>query len=219
MLDNEIKDVLYKRGADIVRFIDISQLSTEQTQGFSKAILFCMVLSRKYITDMRNNLQLDHDEFVEKEHKTDELADWLAAYIQQKGYYAYSQSEENNMKSGNYEEKTWSSILPHKTIARIAGLGFIGKNNLLVTQDYGCAFSMCTVLTDAPISAESYPIVFSKCGKCDVCKKVCPANAIHGNEWSLSGGRKTVIDVFKCNCALKCMVNCPWTLKYAGQKE
>jgi epoxyqueuosine reductase len=210
-MDTELKNALYERGADIVRFVDISELSTKQTQGFSKAILFCMVLSRKFITDMRNNSQTDHDEFVEKEHMTDVLADWLAAHIHQKGYRAYSQSEENHIKSGNYDEKTRSSILPHKTIARIAGLGFIGKNNLLVTQDYGCAFSMCTVLTDAPISAESYPIVSSKCGECDICKKVCPAKAIHGNEWTLSGGREAVVDVFKCICPLKCMVNCPWT--------
>jgi epoxyqueuosine reductase len=218
-MDAEIKNALYERGADIVRFVDISGLPAKQTQGFCKAILFCKALSRKFIIDMRNNLQIEHDEFVEKEHETDELADWLAAYIRQKGYRAYSQSEQNHMKNGNYDEETRSSILPHKTIARAAGLGFIGKNNLLVTQDYGCTFSMCTVLTDAPISAESHPAFFSKCGKCDVCKKACPAQAIHGNEWTLNGGREAVVDVSKCICTLKCMVNCPWTLRYARQKE
>ncbi len=121
-MDTELKNALYERGANIVRFVDISELPTEQTQGFPKAILFCMVLSRKFITDMRNDLQTDHDEFVEKEQKTDELADWIAAYINQKGYRAYSQSEKNNMESGNYDEKTRSSILPHKTIARTADI-------------------------------------------------------------------------------------------------
>lgn len=218
-MDTELKNALYERGADIVRFVDISELPERQTQGFPKAILFCMVLSRKFITDMRKDLQIDHDEFLEKEHITDELADWLAEYIHQKGYCAYSQSEQNNAKSGNFEKETRTSTLPHKTIARMAGLGFIGKNNLLVTQDYGCAFSMCTVLTDAPITAESHPIVPSKCGKCDICKNVCPAQAIQGNEWTLSGDREALVDVFKCNCPLKCMLNCPWTLKYAGQKN
>lgn len=218
-MEKELRSLLYKRGADIVRFVDISGLATTQTQGFSRAILFCMKLSKEYILGVRDNLQMDYDDFVEKEHKTDELADWLATYIQQKGYHAYSQSEQNNMKSKNFDQETRSSVLPHKTIARIAGLGFIGKNNLIVTQEYGCAFSMCTVLTDAPISAESYPVVLSKCGECDICKKVCPANAIHGNEWTINGGRENVVDVFKCNCAQKCMMNCPWTLKYARKKE
>ncbi len=45
-MDDELKDALYKRGADIVRFVDISELKAKQTQGFTKAILFCIVLSK-----------------------------------------------------------------------------------------------------------------------------------------------------------------------------
>lgn len=37
-MDTEIKNALFERGADIVRFVDISKLSAKQTQGFSKAI-------------------------------------------------------------------------------------------------------------------------------------------------------------------------------------
>ncbi len=32
-------------------------------------------------------------------------------------------------------------------------------------------------------------------------------------------GWEAVVDVFKCKCLLKCVVNCPWTLKYAAQME
>lgn len=218
-MNNEIKNELYEKGMNIVRFVDISSLSSTQTQGFTKAIVFCAALSKDFILAMRDGEQTDRDEFVDKEHETDELADWLAEYIRQKGYRAYSQSEQSLEKNGNYDEKTRSSRLPHKTIARLGGLGFMGKNNLLITKEYGCAFSMCTVLTDAPIAAETYPLVSSKCGQCDMCKTVCPGHAICGNEWSESGGRDAVIDVFKCVCPLKCMVNCPHTLKYAFQAE
>jgi len=218
-MDNEIKNALYGKGMNIVRFVDISSLSLNQTQGFTKAIVFCMALSKEFIIAIRDGAQTDRDEFVDKEHETDELADWLAKYIRQKGYRAYSQSEQSIEKSGNYDEKTRSSRLPHKTIARIAGLGFIGKNNLLIIKDYGCAFSMCTVLTDAPILTEIYSLISSKCGQCDVCKTVCPGYAIYGNEWSEKGGRDAVVDVFKCVCPLKCMVSCPHTLKYAFQTE
>jgi len=218
-MNNNISQLLFEKGADIVRFVDISNLSPDLTQGFTKAIVFCIALSKDFIIAIRDGAQTDQDEFVDKEHETDELADWLAEYIWQKGYRAYSQSEKNIEKSGNYDEKTRSSRLPHKTIARLAGLGFIGKNNLLITKDYGCAFSMCTVLTDAPILTETYPLISSKCGPCDVCKTVCPGHAIYGNEWTESGGRDAIVDVFKCVCPLKCMVNCPHTLKYAFQAD
>ena len=32
-------------------------------------------------------------------------------------------------------------------------------------------------------------------------------------------GWEAVVDVFKCKCLLKCVVNCPWTMKYAAQME
>lgn len=218
-MNNVLRNIMYEKGADIVRYVDISELPLEQTQGFTKAIIFCLALSKRFIINTFNNIQMAHDEYLEKDQKVNELAEWLAIYIQQRGYRAYAQSENNNLQNGRYDEKTRTSALPHKTIARLAGLGFIGKNNLLVTEDYGCGFCMCTVLTDAPIQVEKYPLISSRCGSCHICKRICPAKAIHGNEWTLSGGRENLIDVFKCSCPLKCMVNCPWTLKYAGVME
>lgn len=218
-MNNEIKTIMCEKGADIVRFVDISEIPAKKTQGFTKAIILCLVLSKKFITDMYNNVQIERDEFLEKERKADELAEWLAEYIQQKGYHAYAQSEKSNLQSGNFDEKTRTSTLPHKTIARLTGLGFIGKNNLLVTKNYGCAISMCTVLTDAPILTEKHPLVPSKCGECSICKSVCPAKAIYGNDWTQEGGREKLVDVLKCLCTLKCLINCPWTLKYAGVKK
>lgn len=218
-MDNQIRDILSEKGADIVRFADISSLAHTQTQGFAKDIVFCLALSREFIIAMHGGKKTEHDEFADKEHEADAIADWLAEYIQGKGYRAYSQSEESNWQNGNFDANTRASRLPHKTIARLAGLGCIGKNNLLITEEYGCAFSICTVLTDAPLNTENYPLVSSKCADCNICRQVCPGNAIHGEEWSESSERDAIVDVFKCSCALRCMVNCPKTLKYALQSN
>jgi epoxyqueuosine reductase QueG len=216
-LDSEIEEMLFAKGADIIRFIDISNLPLSQTQGYARAILFCMALSKDFIIAICAGENREQ-EFVDKEHETDALADWLAEYLRGQGYRSYSQSEKSHSKNGNYDEKTRASRLPHKTIARLAGIGYIGKNNLLINEKYGCALSMCTVLTDAPLATEKRPLVLSQCGDCDICKHVCSENAILGNEWSEDRGRAGVFDVFKCTCALKCMVNCPQTLKYALSK-
>lgn len=213
-----LKKALFDKGVDIVRCIDISELPLELTQGYSKAIVFCMALSKQFIKDMQSGVSvpLEQDDYLEKEKMVNDLADWVAEYIQQRGYNAYSQSENNNLHTGHYDDKTKTSSLPHKTIARLAGLGFIGKNNLLVTEAYGCGFCMCTVLTDAPYEVEQYVQMPIKCGGCDICKNSCPAEAIHGKGWTENGTREDIVDVFRCKCALKCMVNCPWTLKYVG---
>ena len=218
ILTNEIICLLKAKGADIIRFTDISSISADQRQGFKNAIIFCLPLSREFIIVKHNNLETKGDEFSEKEHEADELADRLAEYICEKGYIAYSQSTENNWQNNNFNVETKSIRLPLKTISRLAGIGYIGKNNLLITDKYGCALTLGSVLTDAPVVTENYPLVSSQCGKCDICKLVCAQNAIFGDEWTESTGREGVIDVFKCDCSLNCMINCPKTLKYAIQE-
>ena len=214
-MNEEIRQELQKRNVNIIRFVEISKLSERQTQGFTKAILLGMKLSQKFITDVQENIPIKHDEFIEQEEYTDRLADWLAEFIRQKGYQAYSQSEKSHIENKNFDKKTKTSVLPHKTIALLGGLGFIGKNNLLITEEYGCAFSMCTVLTNAPIETENTSIIASKCGECEACINICPTKAIHGKKWTQGIERELLIDITKCNCPLKCMVHCTWTIKYA----
>jgi len=218
-INTQIENLLFEKGADIVRFVDIGGIPVEQSQGFERAAVFCMPLSKEFILAVHDGKKIKYNEFVDKEHKADALADFLAEYLQQKGYRAYSGSEKSNEKNGNFDTKTMSSKLPHKTIAKLAGIGYIGKNNLMITEKYGCAFSMCSVLTNAPFETDKTRPISSKCGDCDLCKQICPGNSILGNEWSEKTGREGVIGVHKCMCALKCMVYCPKTLKYAMQSD
>ena len=125
-----------------------------------------------------------------------------------------SQSEDNIYSTGFYNEKTKSTPLPHKTIAGLAGLGWIGKHNLLVTPEFGSAICMCTVLTDAPIEPVLHTPVNSQCGNCSICKDICSFKAIEGNTWNIRTSRDELVDVYKCNTCLRCLVFCPWTQIY-----
>lgn len=210
---------LKRKGADIIRFADLSSLSIEINSGFSKAILIGILLSKEFITNLCETAQTNFNEFSEKEHRADKLAEWTAEYLQDQGYKAFAQSEENIGQNGYFNTETKSSTLPHKTIALLTGLGWIGKNDLLITQDYGCAICMCSVLTDAPIDVKAHPLINSKCGECDICKQICPTNAILGNVWSKNCNRDMLIDVFRCECCLKCLSHCPWTVNYTKKEK
>lgn len=83
-MDNELKSFLFERGADIVRFVDISELPTKHTQGFTKAIIFCMGLSKRFVLDTYNNMAVEHDDYLEKDQRVNDLAEFLAEYIQKK---------------------------------------------------------------------------------------------------------------------------------------
>ncbi len=64
----------------------------------------------------------------------------------------------------------------HKHIGALAGLGWIGRNNLLVHPDFGARLRLVTVLTDMPLVPDA-PLA-GDCGACRDCVAECPAGAI-----------------------------------------
>jgi len=68
--------------------------------------------------------------------------------------------------------------LNHKVAAYKAGLGWIGKNNLLVNPKYGSAVRYITILTDMPLKVDK-PME-NGCGNCAKCLSVCPVGALQG---------------------------------------
>lgn len=220
----QITEFLRSKGTDFIHFADISSFPEKQNRGFPCAILFGIVLTPAYLKNvfenpgyvqkMIRNKEIDTDEFHLTELKTDAIADLLEIYIKQIGFCAFSQSEVNLEKAGIYTTEELCTPLPHKSIARLAGLGWIGKNNLLVTPEYGSAVSMCTVLTDAPLKTTNKPPLVSLCETCTACIDACNPGALSGTDWNLSVTRDKMINISTCTTCLQCMVNCPWTQNY-----
>ncbi len=69
--------------------------------------------------------------------------------------------------------------LSHKRIAAAAGLGWLGRNNLLVTPRVGAQVRLVTVLTDLGLEPDR-PLE-NGCGSCRACIAACPAKAIGEN--------------------------------------
>ncbi|MGA2465481.1 MAG: reductive dehalogenase domain-containing protein [Thermodesulfobacteriota bacterium] len=95
----------------------------------------------------------------------------LNSMIQDLGYQAISIPA-----SQLVDWKNQRGHLSHKHVARAAGLGWIGRNNLLVNEKFGSRIRLVTILTDLPLTADSPSS--GNCGSCRVCLSVCPAGAI-----------------------------------------
>lgn len=66
-----------------------------------------------------------------------------------------------------------------RAIAVRAGLGFIGKNSMLITDKYGSRVYIGYILTDYPIEPDEQHIS-NGCGDCSKCVDSCPIGAIKG---------------------------------------
>ena len=69
-----------------------------------------------------------------------------------------------------------SNALPERYIACSSGVGFIGKNNTLITEKYGSYVFLGEIITNLIIEPDK-PLK-QKCGNCDMCLEACPTNAI-----------------------------------------
>jgi epoxyqueuosine reductase QueG len=76
------------------------------------------------------------------------------------------------------DREEWRGAISHKAVARMAGIGWLGKNLLLVTPQYGSRVRLVTVLTTAPLDVDG-PVP-NRCGSCHECRDACPAGAIKG---------------------------------------
>lgn len=64
-----------------------------------------------------------------------------------------------------------------KDAAVLAGLGCIGKNNILITPEFGSRVRFRAILLEAKL-ASTGPINYDPCDGCDeYCRKACPQNA------------------------------------------
>ena len=117
----------------------------------------------------------------------------------------------------NYELKTYH--IPYhiekggiylKDAAVMAGLGCIGKNNLLVTPEYGPRIRLRALIINKKI-ASTGPKSFDPCSNCkEFCLKNCPVNAFNNKvrHKEIIGinkmpGRIGNYDYLKCNIQMK----------------
>lgn len=94
--------------------------------------------------------------------------------------------------------KTLRYKISHKMIATRAGLGWIGKTDLFISKAFGPRLRLVSILIDKQVKYTAHPIDKSRCGKCDLCVKSCPAQAANGILWNINTDRDIFFNAYKC---------------------
>lgn len=216
-LNHEMEDELKNSGVSFVRFVDVSMLPGAQNRNLHNAILIGLSIDPEFIKGVFENpdyMPTLEDAYVQTEHQAGEITDGIAKLLIGKGFRAISQSDAGLLNEGAFDFARKESVLPHKTVALLSGSGWIGKNNLFITPEYGAAQCLGTILTDAPLETAAQEPLSPKCGDCGVCANICEEKVLKGKTWATAISRDEIVDVYGCSTCLKCLVHCPRTRAY-----
>ncbi len=187
-MDNEnyelLKNYVSDRGADlfgvaetakIKDYIDI-ELRDEASQ-LPFAISIGVRLMRSVLNAIVNRPnQIYKTHYRQVNALLDYISELTAGFIQRRGYNAIPIAA-----SFVIDWEKQNSHISHRHVAIAAGLGFLGRNNLLVHPEYGAGVRLATVLTDMPLKTDSS--ISNDCGECLECMIACPADAISENDF------------------------------------
>lgn len=181
----DIKQAAHELGADLCGIAPIERFE-QAPKGFHPRNVLpdcqtVIVLARRFLnstlfatstipyTDVRNKLT----------HQMDELAIELAYILESRGALAVPI---NAIGPTEWDASTNKSrgIISLKHAGELAGLGKIGKNTLLINQQFGNMIWLSAVVTFLTLEAD--PLVdYETClPNCHLCLEACPVQALDG---------------------------------------
>ncbi|ABX42929.1 epoxyqueuosine reductase [Lachnoclostridium phytofermentans] len=220
MLINDMADLLKKQDGLLYGFTDISY--SEYSREFKSALVLAMPYESKLTLEMYSEKRLEQ-EIQTARQKLNTLLQELekVLYKNQSKYFIPPVAQKN--------ETDLIAPFSFKYAAIQAGLGWIGKNDVLITKQYGPRVRLSAVLIDN-VFEYGEAITKSHCPHdCNLCVGICPYKALKGVDWEIDRKRCEIIDYSLCNqkrslsleklgrknaCGL-CMVVCPYGLEEA----
>jgi epoxyqueuosine reductase QueG len=176
----KIKSGVLALGADLVGVADVESVKDlrvdppDLLERFSRALSIAIQLPAAAFEEIDDRPTPIYKSLYQTANLIlDQIAFHTAVSLQRDGHYSLPIPASQVLDQAN-----WYAAISHKAVARMAGLGWQGKNLLLITPQYGSRVRLVTVLTEAPLEIDG--LRKNRCGNCTNCQDACPAQAIKG---------------------------------------
>jgi epoxyqueuosine reductase QueG len=198
-MQNEIINILPNQEDYLIGLADMGDLIKDH-YPYRYAVVIGKKLDDKIIDEIKDGPTMVYYELYKVTN--DELnliTAQISRFLEQNGIPCVQ--IKSTVQEGDIPEgfaKTLRMNFSHKMAATRAGLGWIGKTDLLVSERFGPRIRLATVLTNYRFDNLGTPITESQCGKCNICVEECPAQAASGKLWNVDIDRDKFYDAFKC---------------------
>lgn len=200
MTKDFIVQMLPDQSKYITGFADMTGLLHEKYAGYRYAISLARRLDDNIMDAVRegpNRAYFEH--YHEVNNELFETIHKISAGLTKEGYenIPVTPTVSEDIITGDFYT-TLRMAFSHKMAATRAGIGWIGKTDLLVTKEYGPRVRLASVLLKDKLFTAGIPYEKSLCGNCGICVKACPAQAATGGLWDTMTDRDRFYDAFKC---------------------
>ncbi|MCX5848588.1 MAG: 4Fe-4S binding protein [Deltaproteobacteria bacterium] len=195
---HSIKKMLHDEGIDIVGIADAQNLilahpprSATALMPSARSVIVMAVahsLGAVYAPDImlwtRNKIQTSRllDATAEKISRILEREGFLSLPISaDKPVEIFKQNPETGRK---FRQTRTLGFLSLKQAAVTCGMGELGRNNLLLTPEFGPHQRLCAIVTEVPLAADSKREL-DLCQDCGRCEEACPSGALKAGRYDV----------------------------------
>lgn len=123
----------------------------------------------------------------------DQTAEKVGRFLERQGYLTLPISADKPVEIHKQDPETGAKLVHTKTLGQLslkhaavsAGLGRIGKSNLLITERFGPHVRLGGIITSADLEADT-PVLRDPCpAGCTLCEKACPVGALRGGTYTV----------------------------------
>jgi len=196
MLD-VLERLMRELGIDVFGTSDVSDHVQERLKSTPYAITLGIRLSDAVMNEVREGPTKNYFHHYRTVNAyLDMCALKCVIFLQREGYDAVAIPA-----SQTTNEAGFAGGFQHETAANLAGLGFIGKSGLFITEGYGPRVRFATVLTNCRFPGKE--LKEPQCGSCSLCARKCPCGAITGKAWTKGTSRDDIVDAALCSKHMK----------------
>ncbi len=186
-----IKELILAEGIDLVGIADAKNLmlaypprpATDLMPSAKSVIVMAVAhtLGSVYAPD----IMLWTRSKMQTSRLLDATAEKIGRMLERKGYLTLPISADKPVEifkhdpetGGKFRQTRTVGFLSFKHAAVSCGMGEIGRNNLLLTPQFGPHQRLCAIVTEAPLEPDSRQD-FDLCTGCNRCVDACPAGAL-----------------------------------------